>query len=141
MINEQTYHVLVRFFRDEDFPGWTAHVLHLDAVTHGESLQEAIDMALEAAGELIVDDLNAGLDPSERAAPQEEWVAAFGSVQGAAQAIPLPVIVQRQDEFSSIVVGLPVIVGLTECDDDTQHHARISGDHGPGATFHAVRVA
>ncbi len=52
---------------------WEAHVLDLDVVTYGKTLAHAVEMALEAARMIVVDDLQEGRDPSERRAPDEEW--------------------------------------------------------------------
>jgi hypothetical protein len=66
--------VWVIFRRPEPGIGeWEAHVLDLDVVTYGLTLAHAVEMAMEAARMVVVDDLQAGGDPSKRRAPDEEW--------------------------------------------------------------------
>ncbi len=58
----------------EDLPGqWVAHCLDFDAVTQGNSLGDAVRMAYDAVGILVLDDLSHGLDPYGRRAPQSYW--------------------------------------------------------------------
>lgn len=65
-------HVVVE--PDPDLPGqWTAHVLDLDVVTQGNSLEHALRMAAEACALVLADDLEAGLDLKRRRAPAHFW--------------------------------------------------------------------
>jgi predicted RNase H-like HicB family nuclease len=53
---------------------WVAHTLKLDLVTQGGSIEEAIEMAIDAVQMVVVDDLSHGLDPLERpSAEHEAW--------------------------------------------------------------------
>lgn len=58
-----------------DQPGaWVAHCLNLDVVSQGDSIEHALEMVREAVVMAVNDDLEAGLDPLERApAPDEYW--------------------------------------------------------------------
>lgn len=68
--------------RSEELPGqWVAHVLELDAVTHGNSLEHAIEMAYEAATLIIVDDLTEGRSLASRRAPDEYWADLYAVLQ------------------------------------------------------------
>lgn len=61
--------------REEGLPGWGAHVLDLDVVTQGDTLDHAVAMAEEAAAMTLADDLARGLDPLRRRAPPADWEA------------------------------------------------------------------
>ncbi len=64
--------------RAEDVPGcWVAHCFDFGVVTIGDSPQHALEMVREAVGLVLVDDLNRGLDPHARRAPDEEWEPLF----------------------------------------------------------------
>lgn len=52
-----------------DAAPWVSHVLELDLVTQGDSIGHALAMAHEAADMVFLDDLNRGLDPLARRAP------------------------------------------------------------------------
>ena len=53
---------------------WTAHVLNLDLVTQGKSVEHARLMAREVIAMVLEDDAKAGLDPFDRtSAPDEAW--------------------------------------------------------------------
>ena len=55
-----------------DVPGqWLAHCLELDVVTQGNSLQHAIEMAIEAVKMAIEADLEADINPFSHPAPKE----------------------------------------------------------------------
>ena len=58
----------------EEIPDrWVGHCLELDVVSEGSSYAHALEMALEAAGMVVKDDLQNGRDPFERRAPKEFW--------------------------------------------------------------------
>jgi predicted RNase H-like HicB family nuclease len=59
----------------EDIPGlWVAHCLDLDVISQGDSPSEAVESVREAMEMTVLDDLNSGLNPSERGrAPEEFW--------------------------------------------------------------------
>lgn len=53
---------------------WIAHVLDLDLITQGKSIEHALSMAAEAVCLVVADDLEYGLDPLTREkAPSECW--------------------------------------------------------------------
>jgi predicted RNase H-like HicB family nuclease len=56
---------------------WVAHCLDLDVITQGNSLSHAVQMMSEAIGMTLVDDLQAGRNPTERRAPKEYWDEVF----------------------------------------------------------------
>jgi len=57
----------------EGVPGqWVAHVLNLDLVTQGDSIEHAFEMAREAVLEVIGDDLRNGREPLERPMAEDE---------------------------------------------------------------------
>jgi len=60
----------------EDVPGeWVAHILDLDIVTQGRSVEHAIHMAHEAAELVVLEDLDQRRDPLVRGttSPEECW--------------------------------------------------------------------
>ena len=60
--------------RAEDVPGcWVAHCYEFDIVSTGDSPAHAVDMIREAVALCIADDLNRGLDPHARRAPEDAW--------------------------------------------------------------------
>lgn len=116
----QPHSVLVRFFREEGFNGWVAHVLHLDVVTKGDSLNHAIEMAEEAAGIVLAEDLSRGLDPLDRAARPEDWHEAYDRVLqgGSGRRVQLSEVIEREDEFREVLVRLFVSPCLMDEDED-----------------------
>jgi predicted RNase H-like HicB family nuclease len=86
----------------EDIPGqWLAHCLELDVVSQGNSLPHALEMVKEAVGDVLVSDLQRGLDPGRRRAPQEEWDHMWERLQGAR---PRPLAEVTGEEPSFVVV-------------------------------------
>lgn len=60
--------------RSPDVAGeWEAHCLDLDIVTQGRSLRHVFEMAAEAVGMTLLNDLAAGREPTDRRAPKEFW--------------------------------------------------------------------
>ena len=59
----------------EDLPGaWIAHVLLLDVVTQGDSIEDALAMSLDAVRLVVESDVASGLSPFDRRrAPPERW--------------------------------------------------------------------
>lgn len=58
----------------EDIAGvWVGHCLDFDVISQGSDPQEAIEAVIEAVAMTVLDDLDAGLDPRERRAPDEDW--------------------------------------------------------------------
>lgn len=59
----------------EDISGvWVGHCLDFDVISQGNDPHEAIEAVIEAVAMTVMDDLQAGLDPCERRAPDEYWV-------------------------------------------------------------------
>lgn len=80
--NARTLNLTVYLTRAPDLEGqWVGHCLDVDVVSQGASLQQAYEMTREAVEMVVLDDLNANRDPSERSAPREEWEAAYASVK------------------------------------------------------------
>ena len=74
----KTYNLWLTVRRAPDLPGqWLAHCLDLDVMTQGNSLAHAIEMAREAVRMVIEDDLDAGRDPLDRRAPEEDWTELY----------------------------------------------------------------
>lgn len=60
--------------RAEDVPGcWVAYCPDFDVMSMGDAPMHAFDMVREAVALCLMDDLNRGLDPHERRAPDEAW--------------------------------------------------------------------
>jgi len=58
----------------EDVRGqWVAHCLDLDAVTQGDSPSHALNMAIEASSMILLDDIERGVNPVLRRAPEQFW--------------------------------------------------------------------
>jgi len=75
-----SFNVFVR--RAPDVAGqWVGHCPEVDVVSQGNSLRQAYEMTKEAVEIVVLDDLDAGRDPTLRAAPKAEWEAAFSAVQ------------------------------------------------------------
>ncbi|MFA5053352.1 MAG: hypothetical protein WC565_04800 [Parcubacteria group bacterium] len=60
---------------------WVAHCLELDVVTQGNDLDHACKMLLEACAMVLLDDIEARRDISERRAPDEFWDRLWGVVR------------------------------------------------------------
>jgi predicted RNase H-like HicB family nuclease len=76
MKDQRVYTCWVLVERDPaitDGYSWVSHCLHFDVMSQGRTAAEAIERVKEAASMAIVDDLNAGLDPLDRSAPEEDW--------------------------------------------------------------------
>jgi hypothetical protein len=59
----------------EDISGvWVGHCLDFDVISQGSDPHEAIEAVIEAVAVTVLDDLQAGLDPCDRRAPEEYWV-------------------------------------------------------------------
>jgi len=80
----RTLNLSVFLTRAPDVEGqWVGHCLDLDVVSQGDSMRHAYEMTREAVELLILDDLNAGREPTLRSAPREEWEAATRVVHSA----------------------------------------------------------
>jgi predicted RNase H-like HicB family nuclease len=104
--------IWVYFERDPELGGtWVAHVLDLDLVTQGETLSEAIDMALDAAITVLADLVKHPGRIAEaytaHRAPQEDWDKLWTLFERA-PAKPLKIIVQSETEFSAMGTQLQV---------------------------------
>lgn len=81
-IARRTFSLNVFLSRAPDVEGqWLGHCLEVDVVTQGDSMHHAYAMAREAVEMVILDDLNAGREPTLRAAPPEEWEAVYRLVR------------------------------------------------------------
>lgn len=60
---------------------WQAHVLEIDAVTQGDSLEHAVKMAAEAALRIVAEDVGRGRDPYSRRAPEREWAVLWENLR------------------------------------------------------------
>jgi hypothetical protein len=85
-------------------PGtWVAHVLDVDIVTQGDSLGDAIEMAVDAYVMALLDDLTKGRDPrARRRAPPECWEE-------------LEHVMQRGERVEGAEAGLDVPAERAEC--------------------------
>ncbi len=91
----------------EEIPDrWVGHCLELDVVSEGSSYAHALEMALEAAGMVVKDDLQNGRDPFERRAPKEFWrdPRLIASEEGKPQTL-----MQRIIKIGAILVGLGLV--------------------------------
>lgn len=97
------------FERSEQLPDtWVAQCLELDVVTYGQSLDHALEMALEASRMILDDDEEAGLDPFARRAPKEDWDKLEELRKSPKAHIPLGSMGSRQDEFKIFAVQMEV---------------------------------
>ncbi len=70
------YNLSMLFTHPPDIPAiWVVQILDFDLVTQGDSLAQAMQMALEATALIVQWDVAAGKDPADRRAPAEEWDA------------------------------------------------------------------
>ena len=106
MVDRRVYDCWVILESAEDIPGeWIAHCLNFDLVTQGRSPLHALEMAIEACNMVVIDDLNAGRDPIERAAPHEDWtllekiVKEGRLVEGPESALPANAIIAAPIRF------------------------------------------
>lgn len=80
-LEERVYDAWVVVRRAEDVAGeWVAHCLDFDVVAQGITMQEAADAAKEAVGIVLVDDVDASLDPYARRAPQRFWTDLYETI-------------------------------------------------------------
>lgn len=98
--------VWVYFERDPELGGiWVAHVLEFDLVTQGDSLSDALDMALDAAitflAEVIKRPETLSEELSSRRAPQADWDKLWALFQRA-PAQRLDAIVRSEAAFSAM---------------------------------------
>lgn len=69
-----TYECVVVVSPGESVPGaWVAHCLTFDVAAQANDPDEALRLAIESTQIAICDDLNAGLDPRDRRAPESEF--------------------------------------------------------------------
>ena len=92
----------------KDLPGqWVAHTLRLDLVTQGGSIEEAIEMAIDAVQMVVVDDLSHGLDPLERPSAEREAWETFLRVMQNGRALST---VLDRSKLTAVVAVLRVVV-------------------------------
>jgi predicted RNase H-like HicB family nuclease len=102
VVKRHPFNLHIVLWRAEDVPGqWLAHCLELDVVSQGNSLPHALEMVKEAIETVIVADLQKGLDPARRRAPQEEWDAMWARLQSAH---PRPLAEVTRGEPSFVVI-------------------------------------
>lgn len=77
-----------------DLPGqWIAHVLNLDLVTQGDSVEHALEMSREAVALVLEDDLSRGLDSFQRRRAEPTfWQLVTEALQSG---LPLPSVADR----------------------------------------------
>jgi len=105
--------IWVYFERDLDLDGiWVAHVLDLDLVTQGDSLRDAIDMAVDAAITVLAAALEREPNSlvelfAKRRAPKDDWDKLWALFERA-PARPLSAIVDGETEFSAMGTQLNI---------------------------------
>jgi predicted RNase H-like HicB family nuclease len=107
-MDSRRYTLWVTVRRADDVPGeWVSHVLDLDVVTQGQSVQHALHMAREAAEMVILHDLNDSKDPLARGetAPEECW-SLLWRIQGRGRKLGS---VQELDDVLSASKGTGVV--------------------------------
>ncbi len=95
------------FERDRESRRWIARVLELDVLTVGETLDEAISMAEDAARLTLEHDLQHGLDPLRRRAPQEYWDKLGDVLHGEHPARALSAVLEGQGGLTKVALQLP----------------------------------
>jgi predicted RNase H-like HicB family nuclease len=129
----------VYFERDPKLRGiWVAHVLDLDLVTQGDSLADAIDMALDAALTVLAEIIKR--EPREladlfakRRAPQEDWDKLWALFQRA-PAQPLELIMRSEADFSAMGTQIHVSAAAVV------HRAFGEADGGDGGEPESVQA-
>lgn len=125
---KKSYKVSALFTRLRDSEHrWEAHVLDLDVITYGDSLQHAVQMALEAARMVLEDDLMDEREPLHRRAPDADWtqfrkVQSGATTSGSSQLRTLgEVIVDPETEVSRsyVAVELWVSAAVTAAAQDS----------------------
>lgn len=96
---------------------WTAHILELDLVTQGNSIEHAFKMAGEAAGMVVVEDLKADRDPLTRRAPAECY-AELASIVMRNTPINMPLKDMPQDPSLVVLAQMYLMVERREVRTD-----------------------
>lgn len=97
------------FERSEQLPDtWVAQCLELDVVTYGQSVEHALEMALEASRMILDEDEKAGLDPFTRRAPKEDWEKLERLRQAPKATIPIGSMNSRQNDFKIFAVQMEI---------------------------------
>lgn len=123
---ERVYDAWVVVRRAEEVPGeWVAHCLDFDLVTQGVSLTEATDAAIEAIGMVLVDDIDADLDPYARRAPQRFWTDLYETISESRPMGKLDVGALNQDEVGTLVFRTSFTC-VRECDDGAAAKPKVS---------------
>lgn len=52
---------------------WVAHCLNFDTLSQADDVETATKLLIEATGEVVLEDLQEGLNPEDRRAPDEDW--------------------------------------------------------------------
>lgn len=117
MPEARTFSFTVYLTRAPDLQGqWVGHCLDVDVVSQGGSLKQAYEMIREAVDMVVLDDLNAGRDPSKRSAPREEWEAAYAEVRSAApKLLTISELFERQDSLRFAMAPLVLTFVKQEC--------------------------
>lgn len=69
---ERIYDCAAVIFRSSETSAWVAACPTFDVITYGDSPAHAIAMIQDAVQMVVLDDLNGGHDPSDRAAPADD---------------------------------------------------------------------
>ncbi len=101
------------FERDPKSGRWIAWVLELDAMTVGEELAEAIEMAHEAAAMTLAHDLEHGLDPGRRSAPEDIWQK-WRKLMAEHKARPLDTVMRGEKDLTRVATQVHIQVRMDE---------------------------
>lgn len=117
-VDRRVYTCWVLVERAEDLAGvWVSHCLNFDVIAHGDSPAQAIANVYQCAVAAVIDDLNAGLDPAERSAPDEEWSRLWKIVN---QGTPIKLSQVKSDEKLLLATQITLaVIGLGEAADST----------------------
>ena len=126
------------FERDASIGGaWVAHVLELDLVTQGQSLSDAMEMARDAALEIVLDDMQNGRNFRDRRA-EPKYFDKLWELLSSKPAQPVTAVVRDEKEFTK--VGTQIVISL-EIDDGCEAESLVEADAPPVAWTTTDKVA
>ena len=113
MSDFRIYKFLVLVEREGSIAGkWLAHVPEIGWVTMGDSVADAVDMAREGLGEIVVGDLNVGRDPNART-PATEYLQRCWEIMKTGTMVPIDDMDQAEFQQYLFHVTVPAFRQVT----------------------------
>ena len=101
----------------EDVDGcWLAQIFEFSVMSMGDSPEHALAMAREVLAITLCDDLNEGLDPNKRRAPEEEWAPLLDMISNHKAKVPVAGM-NKQNSFKRFAAQVSVVLKLEEQPD------------------------